>query len=419
MKIKKITTEYTEKHGGAIFCRNRRFFSCWFVVKFLLIFFVFSAPLFAQTQGYPWWLSLERGKNQFRSGEFGMALISFEDARRTRRAMYEQMERDLINLLSLGEVRRIGDSLERVERFAQERSYTAASAALAELFYRFPKTSFNNSATAALGAFDKLKNYPEAEFWIGEVYRVEGETGLALTQYQRALASRDILEDRGFAVTLQYRIATMHRIGARPSYVEMERTLISIIEERDTLWINAQNAAGNADPASANIPYEQASSAFARNAMRHTLTEHGINRFLLMYRYNNSVTEQAHRLLGYFYTARRNNNLAQQHLMFAFLIHNTTIIEEVQRHMYEYRFSNLTALMREIPRYPLLQTYLEEVEYFKTAYYFAASLFGNGNRAIARELWTFLASQPQAGEWQGRAASQLANPRFEQLVEMP
>ena len=360
---------------------------------------------------------MERGKNQFRNGSFGAALMSFEDARRSRRAMYEQMERDLITLLSLGEVRRIGDSLERVEHFAVERSYTAASAALQELYYRFPKTSFNNSASAALAAFNRMKNYPEAEFWIGEVYRVEGEMTLALTQYQRALQMRDVLEDPGFTASLQYRIANVLRI--RQEYTEMERVLLAIIEERDTLWINAQSADRNSNPASANIPYDQASSAFARNAMRWTLTEHGINRFLLMYRYNNSTAEQAHRLLGYFYVARRNNNLAEQHLMFAFLIQNTTIIEEIQRHRYEYVFTSLTALMREVNRYPLLQSYIAEVEYYKTVYYFAASLFGNGKRAIARELWTFLSTQPQAGEWQGRAASQLVNPRFEQLVEMP
>jgi hypothetical protein len=54
-----------------------------------------------------------------------------------------------------------------VERYSYDRHYTAAAAALEELYYRIPKTSLNNSALAALAALGRLKDYPEAEFWIG------------------------------------------------------------------------------------------------------------------------------------------------------------------------------------------------------------------------------------------------------------
>ena len=69
------------------------------IIVFYLLFLI-SAPLFAQST-LPWWLSLEYGKQRFRNRDFGAALILFEDARRSRRAMYERMERDFISLLSL------------------------------------------------------------------------------------------------------------------------------------------------------------------------------------------------------------------------------------------------------------------------------------------------------------------------------
>jgi len=366
---------------------------------FLLILITFSANLFAQ-QPTPWWLSLEQGKQQFRNGDFGGALMSFEDARRSRRAMYEQMERDFIQLLSVNEVRRIGDSLERVERYSIERRYTAATAALNELYYRFPNERFNNSASTALAAFDKLKNYPEAEFWIGEVYRIEGEFTLALTQYRRALGMREVFEDPGFAVTLQYSIAGVLR--TRQEYTEMERTYLAIISE------NSTNRAG-----SLNV-----STSFARSAMTRTLTEYGITRFMELYRYNNGTVERAHRLLGNYYVVQ-GRAAAEEQLMFAFLIQNTIIIEEVRRRQYNFTFTTLEALALEIERSPLLLSYIEEVEYYKTIYYFAASLYRNAKMPVARSLWTFLASQPQAGQWHSRAVSQLRNPRPEQIVELP
>ena len=98
------------------------------IVSFVLLA---AGTAFAQVPAdQPWWYILERGKNQFRSGDYGNALLSFEDARRRRRAMYERMERDLIDFLSVREVRGLGDSLDWVERYARERFYASAAAAL-------------------------------------------------------------------------------------------------------------------------------------------------------------------------------------------------------------------------------------------------------------------------------------------------
>jgi hypothetical protein len=393
------------------------------VNKSLLIFFfltAFAVPLFAQPYTSPWWLALEQGKLKFRSGDYGGALMSFEDARRQRRAMYEQMERDFINFLSTREARRIGDSLEILERFSSDMRYTSVTAALNELFYRVPRMSLNNSANAALTAIGKLKDYPEAEYWIGEVYRIEGELPLALSQYRRAYAMRELLEDSGFGVTLQYKISDILRI--RQEYNEMERVLLSVIGELDTLWVNAERQ--EIPPASSEargttpIPYAQSSASFARAAMTRTLENEGINRFLELYRYNNGIVEHAHRLLGFYYAVSGRPS-AQQHLMFAFLIQNTIIIEEVRRRQFDFVFTDLLNLAEEINKNALLLSYIEEVEYFKTIYYLGASLYRNGRTTVARSFWSFLASQPQAGEWQARSVVQLRSPQLEPVVEMP
>ncbi|MDR2543470.1 MAG: hypothetical protein LBC80_08515 [Treponema sp.] len=384
------------------------------LVKIIVVFtFIFSsAPLFAQAK-IPWWLSLEYGKQRFRASDFGAALILFENARSDRRIMYEQMERDFIVFLSASEVRRIGDSLDILERFSYDRLYTAASAALEELFYRIPKNSFNNSATAALEAFEKLKNYPEAEFWIGEVYRIEGELPLALVQYRRALSMRDIMEDPGFVVTLQYKIASIHR--TKGEFNEMERVLLSIVSENDTLWSDSNRATVSRINEEGALPYAQASASFARTGMTTTLRTHGIDRFLEMYRYNDSIVEQAHRLLGFHYVVSGRPS-AEPHLMFAFLIQNTTIIEELRKRRFDFVFSDLPELIKEIGTNPLLLSYMDTVEYFKTAYYLGAGLFRNGYSAAALGLWDFLAGQPQAGEWHSRAVMQLRNPRQEPVI---
>jgi tetratricopeptide (TPR) repeat protein len=370
---------------------------------------LFCSGLTAQSSGMPgqndWWYTFERGKVMFRQGKFGDALLTFEDARRQRRTMYERMERDFIDLLSLPEVRRMGDSLDWVERFIQEKYYTAAGAALNELYYRVPKESLHNSATAALAALSTLKDYPEAEYWIGETYLKEGELSLALSQYQKALVYRSLLETPGLATEVLYKIAGIRRL--RQEYNEMQRILESILKP-DVLWSGIDGAAASQ------------SESFARQAMTRTLESNGINRFLTMYRYNHTESAEAHRLLGFYFYISGRHARAQEHLMFAFLIQNSVIIEEVRRRQFDYTFTTVEALASQINRNPLLSEYAEKNEYYKTAYYLGASLYANGKGSpAAQSLWSFLANQPQAGEWQARSVSQLRSPYVERGAEMP
>jgi hypothetical protein len=123
--------------------------------------------------------------------------------------------------------------------------------------------------------------------------------------------------------------------------------------------------------------------------------------------------------LGFFYFSSSRHLPAAEHLMFAFLIQNTVIIEELIRGRYDFTFTTLPALMEEIRRNSRFEAFLEETEYFKTAYYLASALFAAGKQKPARELWDFLASAPEAGEWRVRSLNQLRSPYIEKALERP
>jgi tetratricopeptide (TPR) repeat protein len=389
---------------------NRRFaflpsFFSSFFPSLLLAFLLPALPVRAQ-EGV-WWYSLERGKLLFRQGDYGNALLAFEDARRQRHDRYAGMEKDLINFLSLPEVRRLGDSLAALESYIGERNQDALAEILAELYYRLPREAYGDSALRALEELGKFKDYPEAEYWIGEVYRVEGELTLALGQYKRAL-DRSILLESGLELELLYKTADLQRI--RQEYRRMEETLLTIVNGNDArgrpwdpLW---SGNAGN-------------TGQFVRNSMGRTLENSGPGRFLVMYRYNNGPVERAHRLLGFYYYASNRYNLAEEHLMFAFLIQNSILIEEVQRSRYDFVFESLEALMGALDRREDLADYMARSEYYRCAYYLGGALYGAGKEGPARDLWTFLGGRERIGEWRGRALAQLQRPSLEALVENP
>jgi tetratricopeptide (TPR) repeat protein len=335
-----------------------------------------------------WWFTLETGKNLFREGAYGDALTAFHDARNERRELYSKMERDLIMLLSIPEVRRMNDSLERIEEYVAERGQLDAAGVLDELYYRVNRAELRNSAQAALEHLDRLKSYPEADYWIGETYRLMGENEIALRQFNAALLAGDRMENPAFSVEIRYKIADIERL--RQGYDEMEHQLLTILE-RDTLW-------------------RQDDSKFVRDAMSRTIKNSGINRFLQMYRHKNTETEQAHRLLGLYLYAFGQYDRALPHLTFAFLIQNTTIIDEIIAEQFDFKFTDLENMMQAIARRKALKDYVKEIDFYKTAYYLAGALYALDNTVPARELWTFLSANDEAGEWRQRARSQLRSP---------
>jgi tetratricopeptide (TPR) repeat protein len=382
-----------------------------------LILLLNAIPAFSQDSVGPgqhdWWYTFERGKQMFRQGDYGNALLAFEDSRRLRWAMFEQMEKDFIEFLSTRDARRLGDSLDLLEQYMQDRYVVKAAEALNNLYYRIPKDSLHNSATEALTAMGTLKDYPEAEQWIGEIYLVEGELGLALAQFQKAYALRRFMENPGAATGLLCKIASIRRI--RQEYNEMERIMLSILVD-DILWLGS---AANTTVQQGTATQAEPPPSYARQAMTRILENGGIDRFLTLYRYSSAETLAAHRQLGFYYYSSGRHSRAQEHLMFAFLIQNTVIINEIIRHRFDFSFTTLENLAAEIRRSPVLLDYAEKNEYFKTAYYLGASLYGNGKTATARSIWNSLSVQSLAGEWQARAVAQLRSPHVERVLEMP
>jgi tetratricopeptide (TPR) repeat protein len=336
----------------------------------------------------PYWFNLENGKVHFRRGDFGSALVCFEDARSQRQIMYYRMERSMVSVLSIDEVRHFGDDLERVERYIIERSQLDAKEALDELYFRVGKENLGNSTQEALRHFVELQAYPEADFWIAEIYRIEGELDVALREYRKAYAARALLESADDAILYQYKIAEVDKL--RQDYFDMEKTLLDIASH-NTLWAEDDNG-------------------FVRRAMSRTLENEGINRFLTIYRHKDNMTEKAHRLLGhYYYESGRYKNALDQ-FTFSFLSVSTTVIDEVIRQKYDFQFTTLHALMEELRRRPELRNYLKQVEYYRTMYYMAGALYADGKQASARELWNFLSDTPEADEWSRRSMQQLWRP---------
>lgn len=346
----------------------------------------------------PYWMILEKGKRLFNEKLYGDALLQFEDALRKRRSVFEQSERALIDVLSRPDVRVLADDLSAVENHIDSHNLLAARAALDILYKTVDVSALTNSVEKTLKKLKALKAYPEAEYWKGEVFRIEGESSIALSQYERALSAQDQLEIPEEALTIRYRIAALR--ASRREYVEMEKQLVAIIMS-DPLWSDQKES-------------------FVRDAMARTLIHDGLDRFLALYRHSSPMTYKAHRDLGLYYYRTGRHDRAYSQLIFAFLNSSTTILEELRSADQEFVFTTFSAVL-DTARSPRNNAgnYIQSSEYFKTLYYLAASLYANGHRNTALELWRIIAARQEAGEWKGRSGKQLASPFVESSTETP
>ena len=377
----------------------------------LILFTLGAGFVYTQEPLYqPWWFTLETGIRHFRDGSYGQALMSFEAARRDRHSHFSLMEEDLIRFLSIAEVRWLGDNLDFVEWYIEEFNETRANAILNEIYHFFPKESFNNSVDQVLIQLDNLKRYPEAEYWLGEIFRVEGELSLAQRQYERALRDRDLFTRPDLDMQILYQIVNIHR--TRGEYVEMEDRYNEIIST-DSLWTSGnQNEPQTMMRAAMLRMLETSSSINVREVTG------GINHFLSFYRHNNMSTERAHRELGLYLYSRGRYNTAVSHLMFAFLIQNTVLIEDAMRREFDFIFTSLDDLMMMIGSRRELLDFLEESEYFRVIYYFSSALYATNRQFPAMQLWEFLAGSDRAGIW-GERARMSSVPIVESVIVLP
>lgn len=355
-----------------------------------------AASAFTQAAS-PYWMTLEQGKRLYRDGLYGDALIKFEDAVRDRQDLYARSEQDLIAALSLPEVRRLGDSLQRVEEYIDSHHLIDARRALDELFRVKTRESFNDSVKGALDAFDPLELYPEGYFWMAQVLRVEGELEVALPLYQKALRYEALLEIPDEAREIRYILADIH--ATRREYNEMESRLLEILDG-DQLWASSRDA-------------------FTRDAMLKTLANEGIDRFLLLYRNQAAAAYRAHRDLGLYYYRTGRHDRAVRQLTFAFLIGASTAIDELRRSDHEFSFGRFSAVLDAARGREQIRNFFTDTDFYKTMYYLGAAFYANGNRKTAAEFWTLVSTRDAAGEWRGRSQRQLASPSVELPTKAP
>ncbi len=233
---------------------------------------------------------------------------------------------------------------------------------------------------------------PEVEMALGDIFRFEGESSLAIKQYEKALSEKEAFPVSDDKYILLYKLADLYKMDAR--YKEWEATLISIIEEDQAYYTDIFK--------------------LNRNLYLDKYLEKGLNKVLELYRLEKQPTVQAHRELGEFYYkySRQgpSNPDAMVHTLFSVIMILSDGIAEYLRIDPFFQFSNLDEFFRLISKLEKISGYFDSASLYKHLYYLGVSSYASGWESRAREVWTVLQETEHSGRYGVLAGKQLGSP---------
>lgn len=340
------------------------------------------------------WLSLELGKRAFNDKDFGAALVYFDSAIMSRRTIFETASSRLDQIKKLKEAKS-GSIKKCLEAFAEgdfiQRDYLAIVKGrsifseallkdlkkerisdshrafidiLLEVSEYHPLDKLNDSIAELSRRVFLLIRYPEAEYWKGRVFFLEGELSLAETQYERAftmLESLDVKEDQ---YTILYALTELYE--TRGNRTAWETVLQKITTELDK---NIDN--------------------YLKKAMEASLLESGFDRFMTLYRFEPSYSLQANSSLAFYYLE---NGRAQslQHAAIAVNMILSKAISMINSKDTDYTWAGLDDFIKRSNTVQI-QAFLNENDFFKCLLCLADSLYIAGSRVAALYLWRNIA----------------------------
>jgi tetratricopeptide (TPR) repeat protein len=229
--------------------------------------------------------------------------------------------------------------------------------------------------------------FPEAEILIGDVFRGEGNTDLAIEQYEKALESARQLYVRNDKYKILYKIADIYRDGEPETY---EATLRRVLEDDET--------------------YNQAVKTDLGGKMITALRNEGLNKLLVLYRLQSYHSLEAHTELGRLYSEQGQWEMAALHLIFSVVTVFSRCIEEYKMYDPEYIFEDADVFLRLTKRYTAIQEYIEHTGLFVDLYYLGAVLQSLGAKTeTVRTIWETALRHTGAPRLQNRLESEVEN----------
>lgn len=383
-----------------IYCRSYRTQMKRFS-KSLVLFAIFLVgemlPLFSQSSlvirkptGDDYWYILKEAQDAYDFGEYGNCVALAEKAKSKRKDQikWEQYTLDQSQRLAL--IRNAGDELKNVTRAMADAKQKNALAIVEQYLETYGTQKFHGSFSALLKFINENNSYPEADYLIGRVYKLEGEASLAAVYMKRAYEASDMLSVPAVRYDILYDLADMSEHND-----DYEKYLMDVLADdnmftRPTFMNSMEKVIAGKDRAS-------------------------VERFFMLYRNQSSYSLEALRRLAAYYgeqaeiaqdmeTTRSYMSKSLRCSALGTIVAVTRIQETLEDRQTEYKYTALSDLFRIASIYPDIINWGNEKSVWEMFYNLADTAQKMGYTAFSSELFAVLSRSIPEPYWANQAA---------------
>ena len=333
------------------------------------------------------WRVLARAQVAFERADYGEAIALCEEARKSRGKELEWNRYVMQNTLSSPEVKRKGPLISDLIPVLKDREDFDALEIINAWVDRKGAAYFDNSLPKLFDYLKRLNEYPECDFLLAKIYRLEGEYSLAMQFLENARKQIDLLDVPSQKYDIYYEAADLAKVMGDQK--EWEGSLLLVVAN-DGLY---------KDDAS-------------RRAMVRTVQlkrKDLVNYFFMLHRYSAVNSIRAYFELGQFYKGLKKSRdywaMTANGVTCAF----TWILAILRDRNPEYSFKDLDGFLEECGRHEDVLAWTGKNGIWKGFCEMAQSAMENGWINFGMSLYQTMASSCPDKYWAAAAKKALLN----------
>ena len=317
----------------------------------------------------------------YENQKYGQALKLCEDAILYRKQLSESHKRILETSMSPRRVQRAGKTISAILAVLEERNEKESIGIIKYYFSRKGEAFFENSIDKLLSYIDEIKDFPEAQCLIGDIYLLEGEYTFAEEYYLQAIANAKVLDIPNQKYEILTKLARISYLQNNPN--QMEIRLLSILTEDKTFCDKA-----------------------LFSAMMNTISSNkpdSMEKFFQLYRSDSFYALEAYNKLFEYYYSIGNTEKSLQFALLSVLTNFSRMEDVVASRNIEYSYKNLNTLLFEVSLYPDILDWCNRNDVWKNLNNFCTVLIKCGYINFAKSLLSILAEYTPEPYWQKNA----------------
>lgn len=344
----------------------------------------YAAPRKVQ-RGNESWRALKKAQDAFADNDFAEAVKLADHAKEIRKQDAEWQTYILEETLKKSKVRHAGDEFDRVIPVLHECGMEEAVRIVESHLEKYGADFFNGNYSLMIDFIPFFSYYPEADFLLGKIYKLEGEYEAALNYLKTAYEHSASLHVPMEKYDLLYELAELSfDLGNEDEY---EKYLLAVALD-DNLFI---------DP------------SYSRSLKRivDSDSKDAVEKFFMLYRYENETALKAFMELTRFYMSKGLTEKALNCSSFASILIVSKLENALKERLNDFQYTNFTSFVVACSQFEDIIDWGNENRVWELFCDFADAAADSGKIAFADELFAMLSQVEPVEFWQHYAESKV------------